>query len=244
MVIKGLTPSELDLLRRYDTPTVCNVIELFDIRPRTAGFMDHRIKACFPEMPSMVGYAATATFRAAFPPAGPDMYTMLPRQLDTFKELPGPVVVVFQDLDDPPVGATFGEVMVSLYRAHGSVGLVTSGTGRDLEQIRPLGYPLFTVGATCSHGYCHIPSLNETIRVGGLTVRPGDLMHGDANGVTNIPNEIASEVAGACAEFAAAEAVTLDYLRAGQVTQKGLEAARAEQREMTAALRKRLSRKV
>src|SRR6266550_2954763 len=50
----------LELLRKYDTPTVCNVVELFDVRPRTAGYTDGRIQACFPKLPPMVGYAATA----------------------------------------------------------------------------------------------------------------------------------------------------------------------------------------
>ena len=71
-------------------------------------------------------------------------------------DLPGPAVVVFQDLDDPPVGATFGEVMCSVYKAFGSTGLVTSGGGRDLDQVRALEYPVFTGATICSHAYCHI----------------------------------------------------------------------------------------
>ncbi len=58
-----LNTDTLRKLARYDTPTICNVIELFDIRPRDVGYMDHRIKAAFPDFPPMVGYAATATMR-------------------------------------------------------------------------------------------------------------------------------------------------------------------------------------
>lgn len=57
--------ADLDLMRQYDTPTLCNVVELFDFYPRTAGYMDKRIQACFPKLPPMVGYASTATFRSA-----------------------------------------------------------------------------------------------------------------------------------------------------------------------------------
>src|SRR5207248_9818588 len=58
----GAVPQEyLKLLTQYDTPTICNVIELFEVRPRETGFMDGRIRACFPEMPPIAGYAATAT---------------------------------------------------------------------------------------------------------------------------------------------------------------------------------------
>ena len=61
-------PTVLDALRKFDTPTVCNVIELFDHCPRTSGYMDGRIKACYPHLPPMVGFAVTATFRAGAPP--------------------------------------------------------------------------------------------------------------------------------------------------------------------------------
>jgi len=102
----------LDKLRGFDTPTICNVIELFDIRPRTTGFMDGRIRTCFPEMPPIVGFAATATFRSsAPPPPGTDVYDNIEVQVARFGELSGPPIVVFQDLDDPAVSATFGEIM-------------------------------------------------------------------------------------------------------------------------------------
>ena len=72
--------SDLELLRTFDTPTVCNVIELLDCRPRTAGYLDGRIRACFPHLPPVVGYAATATFRAAAPPRSGDVYAGLEQQ--------------------------------------------------------------------------------------------------------------------------------------------------------------------
>lgn len=240
MLSEGIAQSDLDALRQYDTPTVCNVIELFDARPRSAGYMDRRITCCFPEMPPMVGYASTATFRSASPPRGGDLYSGLEDQVAAFSRIPGPPIVVFQDLDDPPAGATFGEIMCATYKAFGAVGLITSGTGRDLEQVRALGFPVFTGGTICSHGYCQILSVQVPVQVGGLTVYPGDLLHGDQNGVTTIPIHIAHLVADACADFAAAEAVVLDCLKSGSVSPEALAKARAEQRRLVAALRERL----
>ncbi len=69
--------STLDLLQQFDTPTICNVIELFDVRPRDQGYMDHRIRSAFPEMPPMVGLAATAAFRSAGEPSATDVYGSL-----------------------------------------------------------------------------------------------------------------------------------------------------------------------
>src|ERR1043166_139645 len=102
--------SDLQLLAQYDTPTISNVIELFEIRPRSEGYMDARIRACFPEMPRIAGYASTATRRTAYLRMEGAVYSALDEQVAQFAELPGPAIVVFQDMGDPPIGATFGEV--------------------------------------------------------------------------------------------------------------------------------------
>jgi regulator of RNase E activity RraA len=237
-----LSAEDLQLLRRYDTPTVCNVVELFDVRPRTAGYLDARIQACYPKLPPMVGYASTATFRSAAPPRAGNVYSGLSEQVESFAELPGPAVVVFQDLDDPLAAATFGEVMCTTYKAFGAAGLITSGAGRDLDQVEALHFPCFTGGTTCAHGYCHIPEINVPVRVGGVVINPGDLLHGDRNGVTTIPLEIASAVARACAEYVLAEGVVLDYLKAGDIDPKGYSRARNECRDRIEALARKLRR--
>ena len=232
--------SVLDALRKYDTPTICNVIELFDAIPRTSGYMDGRITACFPHLPPMVGYAVTATFRAGAAPRGGDVYAGLEKQVNALAATPGPKVVVFQDLDDPPVAATFGEIMATTYKAFGCVGLITSGAGRDLDQVEAIRFPCFTGGTICSHGYCQIPELNVPVRVGGVWVNPGDLLHGDRNGVTTIPAELARATAEACPELMAAESVVLEYLKAGTVTPAGFGDARRECHRRIQELAKRL----
>lgn len=238
-----LSREDLELLQQFDTPTICNVIELFDIRPRNVGYMDSRIRACFPELPPMVGFAVTATFRSASPPKSGFSYSGLEEQLEAIAELGAPAVVVIQDLDDPPAAAVFGEVMCTAYKAFGAVGIVTSGAGRDLLQVRALGFPAFTAGTICSHGYCHFPQCNVPVRVGGVTVHPGDLLHGDANGVTTIPLEIAGSVARACREFVEAEAVVIDYARNGKVTLEGFREARAEMQRRIRELAEKLKRR-
>jgi regulator of RNase E activity RraA len=202
--------------------------------------MDARIQACFPKLPPMVGYAATATFRSAAPPASGNVYAGIADQVASFKALPGPPVVVFQDLDNPVASATFGEVMATTYKSFGAVGLVTSGAGRDLDQVEGLAFPCFCDGTICAHGYCHIVQINVPVHVGGVIIHPGDLLHGDRNGVTTIPNQIASAVAHACAEYMAAEAVVLDYLKQGGTDSKKFTAARQECHDRIENLARRL----
>jgi regulator of RNase E activity RraA len=237
----SLPPDILRKLASFDTPTICNVIELFDIRPRNTGFMDSRIKACFPEMPPIVGYAATATFRsAAPPPAGSDVYDTIEVQVARFTELSGPPIVVFQDLDDPSAAATFGEIMCTTYQTFGAVGLITSGTGRDLDQVRRIGFPVFTNGACSAHGYCHTMNVHEMVRVGGVCIYPDDLLHADVNGVTTIPKEIAEEVAEVGDGYVAAEAVILDCLREFGPDLKKLKEARKESKRQMQVLREQV----
>ena len=235
-----VSAADLQLLAQYDTPTISNVIELFEVRPRSAGYMDARIRACFPEMPPIVGYASTATMRTSWPRGQGDVYSGLDEQVAHFAELPGPAIVVFQDLDDPPAAATFGEVMCTTYKAFGAAGLITSGAGRDLDQVEAIGFPCFTSGAICAHGYCHFVEIGTPVEVGGIRVQPGDLLHGDRNGVTTIPHAIAEAVASACPEFMEAEAVVLDYLRAGRPDPQKHIAARNESRDRIEALARRL----
>ncbi len=242
MPTPAVSADVLDLLRRYDTPTVCNVIELFDLHPRTYGYMDRRIQACYPKLPPMVGYASTATFRSAAPPRAGNVYSGLSEQVASFPELPGPAVVVFQDLDDPVVSATFGEVMCTTYKAFGAAGLITSGAARDLDQVEALSFPCFSDGVICAHGYCHIPEIGVPVHVGGVMINPGDLLHGDRNGVTTIPHEIAAAVAHACQEYMLAEAVVLDYLKAERIDPKGYARARAECKDRIDALARKLKR--
>ena len=218
----------LSLLRRFDTPTVCNVIELLDVRPRNEGFMDRSIEACFPRLPPVVGYATTATFRSAQPGEKGDVYASLVDQVERILgEVPAPRMVVFQDLDDPPAAATFGEVMCTVYQAFGCVGLVTSGAARDLEQVDKLGFACFASSTIASHGYSRTIDMNVPVTVGGIEIRPGDVLHADANGVTTIPRDLVPEVALACQKFMDAEALVLDYAKAGTPTVDGLRKAQA-----------------
>ena len=135
--------------------------------------------------------------------------------------------------------------MCSTYKAFGSVGLITSGGGRDLLQVQALGFPVFTASTICSHAYCQTLDVGTPVRVGGLMVYTGDLLHGDANGVTNIPPELAAEVADVAAELVAAENHMLDYVKGSgpKDVRQLTEQRRMAMGEAMAALRRRVSRR-
>ncbi len=231
--METIDPQFFEILKKYDTPTVCNVIELFNARPRSWGFMSGKIQALFPELPPVVGYAATATFRSAHPQEQGEDYSNLADQVERFeKELPRPRLVVFQDLDEEPCGATFGEVMCTTYKSFGCSGIITSGGARDLDQIKRLSFACFAASVIPSHAYCRILDIHVPVTVGGVCVRPGDLIHADRNGVTTIPRHLAREIALGCEKFTAAEAEVLGYLaREKRPTPQGLREAQKRMRD-------------
>jgi len=65
---------------------------------------------------------------------------------------------------------------------------------RDLDEVEPLGFHFFASHIAVSHAYVHIVEVGTPVRVGGLTVRPGDLLQGDKHGVINIPLDLAARI--------------------------------------------------
>jgi regulator of RNase E activity RraA len=206
------TTKDLEALRQLSTPTVANAIELFNLRPRNQGYMSPAIHCLFPQLGVMVGYAVTLRFAAEQPATRPaSRYESWKYILDT----PEPRVVVLQDLDQPPgAGAFFGEVMATIHQRLGCVGAVTNGHVRDLDEVTALGFQFFAGGVCVSHAYVHLLDFGTPVKVGGLVVRTGDLIHADKHGVLVVPNDIVSELPPAAAKVAERERRILEHCKA------------------------------
>lgn len=198
MTVKNLlAPTELERLRRVSSCVVASTIEAFHLRLPNTGFTDGTVQCMFQDsrLP-MAGYAATARIRSATPPMGGGHYSY--ERTDWWNHIlsiPEPRVVVIEDVDDPPgLGAFVGEVNANILLALGCVGLVTNGSVRDLNEVQRTNFQMFARNTSVSHAYAHIFDFGGTLEVGGLEIRPGDLMHGDRNGVLNIPLEIAAKI--------------------------------------------------
>jgi regulator of RNase E activity RraA len=204
----------IEALARYDSPTLANAIETFDVQPRDVGFADSRIRCMFPELGRMVGYAATATIVARGAP-GPDWAGAGNEALyDYVRTIQAPRVVVVKDLDDPPAhGALWGEVHATIFGALGCVGCVTDGSVRDLDEARRMGFHFFAAGPSVSHAYVRVETIGEPVEIGGLVVAPGDLLHADQHGVLKIPLEIAAELPAAADRVIEREQSLLRWVR-------------------------------
>lgn len=209
MTTEPVSPAVLKALHTLNTPTISNAIETFEIRPRSEGFMSAQIRCMLPDLGTMVGYAATAKIRSSEkPPAG----QALPRRQmwEHILSIPEPRIVVIQDLDDQPRGSFWGEVNANIHRALGCVGTVTNGGVRDLDEVEMLGFHLFAGEVHVSHAYVHVVEIGTPVELGGLTVQPGDLLHGDKHGVIQIPHQIAADVFQAAKDVEAHEGRIID----------------------------------
>jgi len=217
MHINSSVPVEqFEALQRLDTCTVSNAIETFQIRLRNTGFADASIRSMFEDWPPMVGYAATARLRTGGAPMSGGAYRDRSDWWKSILEIPAPRVVVLEDLDRPPgVGAFLGDMHAAILCALGCVGYVTDGAVREIPRVRELGLQLFAGNVAVSHAYAHIFDFGATVKVGGLEVRPGDLLHGDRHGVLTVPKEIVARIPAVAAELRQGEQRIIDFCHSG-----------------------------
>ena len=221
-----LTAAQIEELKAIDTPTVCNAIEKFKIRPRVQGFTGMDIRCLLPELGVMVGYAVTVTVDSTTEGIPQEAQAWLD-WMNAMAASPKPVVVVFKDVGPTPrKSAHLGEVMATLAARLGTVGVITDGGLRDILEVKAVGLQCFAKGLVPSHGNPRLIKVGVPVTIDGLTIQPGDLLHGDANGVTAIPREIADQVAQAANQVRADEAVTMNYIRSADFTVEGYQKRR------------------
>jgi len=209
----------LEALRRWPTPAVSNAIELFDIRPRNEGFMLPEIMCVFPELEPMIGYAVTAVISADSPEG---RRIQPPQWWEEILKIPEPRVAVIHDIDNTVMGSFWGEVNANIHKALGCVGTVTDGSVRDLDEVREIGFHFFSSCVSVSHAYVHLVEVSTPVKVGGLVVRPGDLIQGDKHGVISIPKEIAKDVSTAAQLVEDWERRVINFCKSSDFTVEGL----------------------
>lgn len=203
-----LTSEQITDLRRIDSPTIANAIETFKVRPRVQGYVGYDIRTIFEDLPPTVGYAVTCTVDSTTEGREGIGFQKL---YEILEDAPKPAIVVMQDVGSDRLHSCHaGEVMSTTMKRLGAVGILTDGGLRDVREVRALGgFQYFCAGLVVSHGNPICVSVNTEVTISGMVVKPGDLLHGDINGIVMIPDEIAGQVADAARETWAKEEVTM-----------------------------------
>src|SRR2546428_4474421 len=200
-----LSSSQIAALRVLSSPSIANAIETFKVRPREAGKVSSECRAVVPDLGPVVGSAVTALIRAEHPAAQQRRASIF-SWWDYIQTIPAPRIVVVHDLDQPQgQGAFWGEVQANIHKALGCVGVVTDGSVRDLDEVRRLGFQFCAARVSVSHANVRLVDFGIPVKVGGVWINPGDLLHGDQHGVVVIPHEIAERIPEAAERVAADE---------------------------------------
>jgi regulator of RNase E activity RraA len=201
----------LTLLRRVDTPTVCNAIEVAQGRRGFQGFTRGTMLCSAPEEPPMVGYASTAKISGYSPPME-DPAVIRTRRMAYYRmmaEASQPSVAVIEDVDFPEcVGAYWGEVNTTIHKGFGMSGALTNGVMRDLGDLAK-GFPVVAGSIGPSHGFVHVLEIGTPVTVFGLTVAPGDLVHADRHGAVVVPPDVIPMLSAAIRKMQETEALVL-----------------------------------
>jgi regulator of RNase E activity RraA len=207
-----MTDELIAFLKTVDTATVSNAVELLKVRPDSQGFASLDLKCLFPEFGPMCGYAVTAQVETVTLGA--------PKSEEAFVELfeaversPKPAVVVVQEIGGDRDRATHaGEIMASIFTRLGAIGLVSDCGVRDLTAVRKLGFHYFARGAVASHANYRIVRTGTPVEIEGVTIRTGDLLHGDENGLITIPDAGREQLPELVATILSKERALLDFV--------------------------------
>lgn len=174
-------------LKTVDTATVSNAIELLKVRPDAEGFASLDLRCLFPEFGPMCGYAVTAQVETVTE-GSPETEAGFVELFEAVERSPKPAAVALQEVGgDRDRAAHAGEMMASIFLRLGAIGLVSDCGIRDLSAVRKIGFHCFARGAVASHANFHIVRTGVPVHAAGLTIRAGDLLHGDENGLLTVP---------------------------------------------------------
>ncbi len=181
--------AELLELKRWNTPTIYNGWE--QITERDSARENFNLEAChdfMSQMGPMVGRAVTVVIE-------PGNSQHIHTNRDAWSEyrryvasVPGPKIVVVQDLDKPVAfGSFWGEVNSNIHRALGCVGSITDGAIRDVDEICNAGFKLIARQFCVGHAHVVPVRWDCEVVVFGCPVQPGQLIHADKHGFLAIP---------------------------------------------------------
>jgi len=223
-------PALLETLRKYDTPTICNGLEIVVPERRALGFTTTQMVSCNPKLPPIVGYARTTTIRAVAPSSLP-ANEMKEKRLAYYEYVasgPMPAIPVLQDIDATPgFGAFWGEVQSNVHKGLGCPGAVTNGSIRDLDALAE-GFHLIGGEVGPSHAHVHVVSIGAQVNIFGMVVNDGDLVHADRHGAVVIPHAAAAKLPAAISVIEHKEALILKAARSPGFTVAALRKAMSD----------------
>ena len=213
--MNNISKKLIETLRKYDTPTIVNSLELLDSKFRTTGFTKEQLFCTDTSLPPIIGYARTAIIKAS---NQIDPQIKRERSLAYYQYVSsgkGPLISVIQDIDvNPGFGAFWGEVNSNIHKSLGIIGTITNGSVRDLDVLSE-GFQVLAGKIGPAHAYVRIEETGIPVDIFGMKVKHNDLLHADRHGAVVIPSELAEKLPEAIELMINREKIILDACKRG-----------------------------
>ena len=230
----SVNEADLATLTKWDTPTICNALELVCPERRGFGFTTKHLFSLDPSLPPVCGFARTATIRAALPSGESDAEMAKKRSAyyEYVAKAPGPKIAVIQDIDpEPGIGAFWGEVQTNIHKGLGAVGAVTNGSFRDVpDSARDFNLIGGKIGP--SHAFVHLVDIGCQVTIFGLTVQTNDIVHADQHGAVMVPADVITKIPDAIELITRREGVILNSVKSAGFNIEKLNVAMGQSRDI------------
>jgi regulator of RNase E activity RraA len=212
MADRPFNQADLDVLAQWDTPTICNGLEVVVPERRAFGYTVEPMVCIDVKAKPIVGLARTGMIRATEAPR-----TKVADRADYYDYVARtdlPTIAVLQDIDGRlGYGAYWGEVQSNIHLALGVLGCVTNGSFRDLDAWAK-GFQMIGGRIGPSHAHVHMVDFGKPVNVFGMHAQHDDVIHADYHGAVVIPADAVRKLPAAIDLIARREKVILDVCQA------------------------------
>jgi regulator of RNase E activity RraA len=187
----------LELLRKFDTPTITNVLASYPHNTDTClglydpwainWYTDQSLKCIYPELGARAGHVVTAVYGMPDASFSRLAFTDILRAVDAS---PKPVVLcIRQDFPEhiKRKNGLAGGNMATALKSLNCIGIISDGPSRDIDEIRGMDFQYMLTGVCAGHGTFAVKAVNVPVSVCGMDVCPGELVHMDENGAVKFP---------------------------------------------------------